>query len=179
MGVALLNAMGPWILANSPQPAVNAVHLAGWDWAIPVVTIGAALATLGALLALVAGIGRTSFAMAREGDLPRVLDAVHPKYHIPHRAEFAVALIVIALVLVVDLRGAIGFSSFGVLLFYFVENVAALRQPREQRRYPRVLQVAGALACLVLIVTLPLTSVLVGLGVLLVGVAYRAFIAKK
>ena len=34
----------------------------------------------------------------------------------PHRAELSVAAIVVVLVLTTDLRGAIGFSSFGVLL---------------------------------------------------------------
>ena len=39
----------------------------------PLVDVGAAVASLGALLALIAGIGRTTLAMAREGDLPRWL----------------------------------------------------------------------------------------------------------
>ena len=91
-------------------------------------------------------LGRTSLAMAREGDLPRWLDAVHPRYHVPHRAELTVAAVVVVLVLLVDLRGAIGFSSFGVLLYYFVANAAARAQGPEQRRYPRWLQVLGARA---------------------------------
>lgn len=36
----------------------------------PVGRLGGALAALGALLALITGIGRTSLAMARHGDLP-------------------------------------------------------------------------------------------------------------
>ena len=81
--------------------------------------------------------------MAREGDLPRWLDAVHPRFHVPHRAELTVAAVVVVLVLLADLRGVIGFSSFGVLLYYFVANAAARAQGPEQRRYPRWLQVLG------------------------------------
>ena len=44
---------------------------------------------LGALLALIAGIGRTALAMARDGELPRWLAAVHPRFQVPHRAELA------------------------------------------------------------------------------------------
>ena len=73
------------------------------------------LIALGALLALLAGIGRTALAMARERDLPRVLDAVHPRWRTPHRAELLVGVVVALAVLLVDLRGAISFSSFGVL----------------------------------------------------------------
>ena len=69
------------------------------------------------MLALIAGIGRTTLAMAREGDLPRGLAAVHPRFHTPHRAEVALAVVIVLLVLTIDLRGAIGFSSFGVLLY--------------------------------------------------------------
>ena len=73
--------------------------------------------------------------MAREGDLPRWLAAVHPRFQVPHRAELAVARRGRrVLVLTVDLRGAIGFSSFGVLLYYVVANASAFTQPREHRR---------------------------------------------
>jgi len=80
--------------------------------------------------------------------------------------------VVVGLVLLTDLRGAIGFSSFGVLLYYFVANVAALRQPAG-RRYPRWLQRIGAVGCLGLVVTLPWQSVVAGVAVFAVGVLYR------
>jgi basic amino acid/polyamine antiporter, APA family len=174
VGVSTLLALGPERLAASRAPLADAVHAAGWDWAATVVRVGAAAAALGALLALIAGIGRTTLAMARHDDLPRWLAAVHPRFRVPHRAEVALAVAVGVLVLTVDLRGAIGFSSVGVLVYYLVANVAAFTQPREHRRYPRALPVLGAVACAVLVATLPLASVLVGLGVLAAGLAYRA-----
>lgn len=131
----------------------------------PVVRAGAVIASLGALLALIAGLGRTVLAMAREHDLPNWLAAVHPRYQVPHRAETVLAVVVCAVVAVADLRGAIGFSSFGVLLYYLVANLAAFTQPAADRRYPKALQLAGAGACLVLVVTLPPLSI--GLGVLM------------
>jgi APA family basic amino acid/polyamine antiporter len=112
--------------------------------------------------------------MARGGDLPRFLAAVHPRFGVPHRAELALAALVCLLVLTVDLRGAIGFSSFGVLLYYGVANAAAFTQDRAHRRYPRPLQVLGALGCLVLVATLPPAAVVSGAAVLGVGIASRA-----
>jgi basic amino acid/polyamine antiporter, APA family len=111
--------------------------------------------------------------MAREADLPRWLAAVHPRYHVPHRAEAVLALVVIALVLTVDLRGAIGFSSFGVLLYYLVANASAFSQRAAARRFPRALFVVGGLGCLVLVATLPVASIIGGLAVLAVGCVYR------
>lgn len=172
VGASVLAALGPDGVASSPDPLAAAV--AGWGWAVPVVRAGAALASLGALLALVAGLGRTSLAMAREGDLPRWLAAVHPRFQVPHHAELAVGAVICVVIAVADLRGAIGFSSFGVLAYYLVANVSAFTQTGPDRRYPRFLQVAGAAACMVLVATLPLESVLAGLAMFALGIGYRA-----
>jgi len=174
VGTSALLVLGPARLAVSAAPLADAVRAAGSPWAVPVVVAGGAAAALGALLALIAGIGRTTLAMARTGDLPRPLAAVHPRYRVPHRAELAVATVVILLVCTVDLRGAIGFSSFGVLLYYLIANLSAFSQPSDQRRYPRWLQIIGVAGCVVLVVTLPWTSVLVGIGVLGAGIVFRA-----
>jgi APA family basic amino acid/polyamine antiporter len=128
---------------------------------------------LGALLALVAGVGRTTLAMARAGDLPRFLDSVHPHHQVPHRAEVAVGAVVGVLVLTTDLRGVIGFSSFGVLLYYAVANASALTQTDEHRRWPQGLQVVGLVGCLVLVATLPWQAVVAGLAVFAVGAVGR------
>ena len=174
VGIAVLAAVGPEVLAASREPLAAAVDAVGAAWALPVVRAGAAVASLGALLALIAGIGRTSLAMARNGDLPRRLAAVDPERHVPHLAELAVAAAVLVLVLTTDLRGAIGFSSFGVLTYYAVANASAFTQDRERRRWPRALNVAGLVGCVVLVVTLPLASVLAGVAVLAVGLTGRA-----
>lgn len=173
VAVTLLLVLGAEEVGRSRAPLADATS-AGWAALRPVASIGAAAAALGALLALVAGIGRTTLAMAREADLPRWLAAVHPRYSVPYRAELVLAAVVCALVLTVDLRGAIGFSSFGVLLYYFVANVAAFTQPADRRRWPRALQVLGAAGCLVLAATLPWPSVVAGLAVFAVGALYRA-----
>ncbi len=173
VGISVLTALGPDATAASTEPVADAVAGSAWPWAEPIVRVGAAAASLGALLALIAGIGRTTFAMAREGDLPHALAAVHPRWRVPHRAEAVVATIVVGVVLLVDLRGAIGFSSFGVLLYYFVANVAASRQRGAVRRYPRMLQAIGAAGCGILCLTLPWQSVVAGVAVVGAGVLYR------
>ena len=174
VGLSALLAAGPDALAASSTPIVTAVEAVGAAWAKPVVRIGAAVASLGSLLALIAGLGRTSLAMARNRDLPRWLAAVHPRFEIPHHAELAVGAAVTVLVLTTDLRGAIGFSSFGVLVYYAVANASAFTQAGAQRRWPRWLNVAGCAACVVLVATLPLSAVLAGIVVFAVGLAGRA-----
>lgn len=173
VAVSVLVALGPARLAGSAAPLADAVRAGGWSSAVPVVALGGAAAALGALLALIAGIGRTALAMAREGDLPAALAAVHPRHQVPHRAEIALAAVVCVLVSVVDLREAIGFSSFGVLVYYFVANVSACTQPAQQRRFPRWLQVLGATGCVLLVATLPWQAAVAGIGMFAVGAGYR------
>lgn len=173
IAVTVLLVVGPERLATSTAPLVDVATTANAGWAAPIVRVGAAAAALGALLALVAGVGRTTLAMARNRDLPAWLAAVHPKYKVPHHAEIALAVVVSILVLTTDLRGAIGFSSFGVLLYYFIANISAFTQTKDQRRYPKTIQILGAIGCLVLVVTLPLISIVIGLIVLAAGIGYR------
>jgi basic amino acid/polyamine antiporter, APA family len=174
VGIVALAAVGPTALAASTQPLATAVRGVRIAWAVPVVRVGAAVASLGALLALVAGVGRTGLAMARNGDLPRVLASVHGTYQVPDHAELAVGAVVAVLVLTTDLRGAIGFSSFGVLVYYAVANACAFTQSAFNRRWPRALNVAGLVGCIVLVVSLPWSAVLAGAVMLAVGVAGRA-----
>ncbi|MGW7681914.1 APC family permease [Kribbella sp. NPDC054772] len=176
VAVALLRVSDP---AAAAAPFVAALDNVGAVWALPIVRIGAALASLGALLALIAGIGRTALAMARNRDLPRWLAAVHPRYQVPHHAELALAVVVGILVLTTDLRGVIGFSSFGVLLYYAIANASAFAQPADQRRWPRLVNVVGLTGCVVLAVTLPWVSAVAAAGVLVVGLVARRFTTRR
>lgn len=159
--------------AASTAPLADVLASTGWAALAPVVRITAAAASLGALLALLTGIGRTTLAMAREHDLPSFLAKIDDRRQVPRRAEILIAVIVVAIVLVADLRDAIGFSSFGVLLYYLIANAAAFRQQGPARRHPRALQVVGALGCLLLVNSLPVLASIVGTAVVLLGVLAR------
>ena len=174
---AALLAAGPAALATSPAPLAEAVGAGGLAGLEPVVRVGAAVASLGVLLSLQAGLSRTGFAMAANHDLPTALAAVHPRYRVPHRAELAVAALVALALLAVDLRGAIGFSSTLVLVYYAVTNAAAWTLESSERRWRRWRAGAGLAGCLVLAVSLPAASVLAGAVVLGVGAAVWAVLA--
>jgi APA family basic amino acid/polyamine antiporter len=169
VAVSALAAVGPAALANSDRPLATAVRAGTLDELVPAVRIGATIAALGVLLSLVAGVSRTAFAMAADGELPRWLSAVHPTHHVPHRAEVAAGSLVALLVALADVRHAIGFSSFCVLGYYAVANASAWTLPPDQRRWPRPLAGAGVIGCAGLALTLPVTSVVAGTAVLATG----------
>ncbi|MEX5259819.1 APC family permease [Kocuria sp. CPCC 205263] len=184
LGLGLLRFLGVDRLAASAVPLLTVVREAGWaagpaTAGAVVVTAAAALATLGALLALVAGISRTALAMARERDLPGPLGAVSQRHRVPWAAELAVAGLVVVLVLVGDVRTVIGFSSFGVLVYYALANLSALTLRQRPGWAPRAVNALGLAGCLVLAFTLPWQSVVTMLGVFAVGLAGRALVLSR
>lgn len=70
-----------------------------------------------------------------------------------------------------DVRGAIGFSSFGVLAYCAVANAAAWILTPAEGRPLRVIPVLGAAGCLALALALPVGSMLWGSLVLALGAA--------
>ncbi|MGV0811310.1 APC family permease [Mycolicibacterium boenickei] len=170
VAVAVLSVLGGDGLASAPAPLADAVAIAGRPEWQPVVRAGAAVAALGSLLALILGVSRTTLAMARDRHLPHGLAAVHPRFAVPHRAEILVGVVVATLAAVVDLRGAIGFSSFAVLLYYAIANASAWTL-RPRNWWHSAISVVGLAGCLVLAFALPLASVVTGLAVVAVGAA--------
>ena len=165
VAITVLAVLGPDQLATAAAPLAEAVRAAGAGGFEPVVRAGATAAALGSLLSLMLGVSRTSLAMARDGHLPAGLAAVHPHHGVPHRAEVVVGVVVAILAAVADVRGAIGFSSFAVLIYYGIANAAAVTLGR------RTVPIAGLAGCLLLAVFLPIGSVLAGTAVIVLGAA--------
>ena len=74
-------------------------------------------------------------------------------------------VVVAAVAALVDVRGAIGFSSFAVLLYYAIANASAWTLGR------KVIPTIGLAGCLLLAFLLPVTSVAVGTAVVAIGAA--------
>jgi APA family basic amino acid/polyamine antiporter len=168
----------PQQLAGSTAPLLDAVAVSQLSAGVPFVQAGAAAGCLGALLALITGVGRTTLAMARERDLPAPLARLAGTHTVPVVAELAVAAAVVVLLLSTDVMTVVGFSSFGVLIYYAVTNAAAFTLSGRPWHAPRWLNVLGFLGCLVLAVTLPPASMLVMAAVLAAGLAGRFLVLR-
>ena len=173
VAVALLSALGPQRLAVSTAPLADAVRVSGATGFEPILRLGAAVAALGSLLALILGVSRTVLAMARDRYLPGMLAVVHPRFGVPHRAEVAVGAVVAVLAGLADVRAAIGFSSFAVLVYYAVANAAAWTLGH------RAVPAAGLAGCLLLAASLPVPSVLTGAALLVAGAAGYAAVRLR
>jgi basic amino acid/polyamine antiporter, APA family len=174
VAAAALFVLGPAKLASSAAPLADAIRVTDFGSLAPIVRVGAACAALGSLLALILGVSRTSFAMARDGHLPRRLAVVHPRYKVPYRTELILGVVVAILAATVDVRSAIGFSSFGVLTYYGIANASASTLSAAEHRPWPPLPILGMLGCAILAFSLPTSSIIPGLIVLILGAAAYA-----
>jgi len=164
-------------LLTAPAPFKNlAEHF------IPVVPhqvtiVVATLASLGSMLALLAGVSRTAASMGEDRELPAFFQSRN-RYGSPWVAEVIIAAGAIALIAVGDLTWVIGFSSFSVLFYYSIGHLSVLRQSRDERVAPRVLAVAGFLLCWLLALQVEGPAVPVSLIVLALALAVR-FVAVR
>jgi APA family basic amino acid/polyamine antiporter len=180
LGLALLlqSHLPDGRLAATDVPLLDAVLQSQLAAGAPLVQAGAAAASLGALLALITGVSRTALAMARERDLPAALAKVGGRHTVPFVAELAVAAVVILLLLTTDVMTVVGFSSFGVLIYYAVTNAAAFTLEEHPFHAPKWLNAAGCAGCLLLAVTLPPASVLGMAAILAAGAAVRFLVLR-
>lgn len=178
LGVTLVAILGPDQIAATASPVRTLLMSGPLAWAAPILQAGVAIAAAGVLLNLVPGISRTMLAMARHGDLPRGFAHIDPRRSLPLRAELTVAVVIIIVVSIMDIRGAIGFSGVAILTYYAITNAAALKLQANERRWSPVIAMIGLIGCVVLAVTLPITQFVIALGIGMIGVIWRQVLQR-
>ncbi|WP_344252889.1 APC family permease [Pseudonocardia hydrocarbonoxydans] len=168
VGVALIVGLGIDRLATETAPLVTLVDTGPSPSLGVLVRVGAAVAAGSALLSVLVGVSRTGLAMARRGELPGAL-AVVGRRGTPWRADLAGGAVAVVIALLAGPAAAIALSACSVLVYYAVINLAALRLPPEQRRWPMWTSWAGFVLCLALAVLLPVVQVAITALVLVAG----------
>lgn len=125
----------------SPAPLTDLASAVGGSALSALMRVGAVVAAGAALLSLLAGIGRTVFAMGDRGDAPRALAAIAPSTRTPYRAEIAAAALVALVVLVGGIGFALGLSAVTILAYYAVAHLASWQ------RGARVVPLVGVALC--------------------------------
>jgi APA family basic amino acid/polyamine antiporter len=143
-----------------------------------VVVLVAASACLGSLLSLLAGISRTSEAMAQDGELPKMVSIRSNRFNSPWVADLFIFALASLLLISGDLTWTIGISSFCVLVYYAIANFAAFRQVPASQLPPKVLALLGGVFCLILALSVPIEALVLATVVLSLTVAVRASLIK-
>lgn len=176
--VAVGVAGGP-ALAAAAAPLHEVARLVAPGAVATIVAAGGITAMLGVLLSQLLGLSRMTFAMARNGDLPRPLSAVDAASGVPRRAVLGVGIVGSIIAAAGSLGAVASAAAFTILLYYGIANLAALRMPRALKRYPDWIPAFGLLACGVLALSLDLPTIVTGLVVLGVGAGLRVVRGEK
>src|SRR5690606_18076505 len=106
IGGLCLAVLGPDALAASPAPLAE---LMGASTPLGIaVRLVAGIACLGSLAGILAGLSRTSLAMARERELPPVLGIISSRTHAPVVAEAVFAVLAVVGILLLDSARLVG-----------------------------------------------------------------------
>jgi len=170
LALVLMMKLGPSFMGSVTPLADLAGVALGIEGSV--VAVFAAVATLGSLLALLAGMSRTASEMAGDAELPTVLSK-KLKNGSPALAEVVVSLLVIVLVVSGSILLTIGLSSFAILSYYAIANLAAYRQPRSETARAKWLNLLGLGLCVLLGLSVPFGGLVLGASILTVALILR------
>jgi len=171
VSVVAIGLAGPARLAGSGSPLSDAIATAGNPAVVAIISLGAMIATASVLLTTILGISRIVFAMGRNGDLPRTFSTLNARYCTPAMAIGITGALMIAALLLTDLILVVSVSTFAMLVYYGIANIAALKIPAARKRYPAIISVIGAVSCVVLLVFLSPVSIAIGIAGIGLGTA--------
>jgi len=167
-----LGVLGAVALSRTISPLETTMMVVGSGVGVAIIVGGALLTTFNEGLSDLLGVSRVAFAMSRNSDIPHGFSKLGADQN-PWRSVVLVGAISIIVAAFAPFATAVAISSFGTLLYYSVANLSALRMKKEQRTFPRFLSFAGLIGCLGLAFSLAPYEIGVGVGILLVGIAYR------
>ena len=166
-GVALvLTGIVPWDTLNNDAPVANALKAIGLNRLRFVVTSGALLGMLSAILVGQFGQARIWFAMSRDRLLPRAFSRIHPRFHTPHLSTWIAGISVAIPASVWDIGTFADLTNIGTLFAFVVVSVGVIvlrrNQPDRHRafRVPWVpfLPMISIACCTLLMLSLPLET---------------------
>jgi len=171
-----IGLVGYEALANSGSPLADAAHQEG-NIIVLLVSLGALAATFSVLLTTLLGTSRVSFAMARNKDLPRFFNKLHPTRNIPYVAILIFGIIMTLFAAFTDLTSAVAIANFASLFYYAVANYAALKI--DKPRYPKIIPIIGLLTCILLLFFLTPAAWIIGSLSIVIGLVYYLAIKKR
>lgn len=177
-----LSFLMPSVLGNflvfSTAPMIDYLALTLPGFPSEIVVLVAGIASLGSLLALLAGMSRTASVMGEDGELPKLFALRGGPGNAPWFAEIAISLVVIVFILSGNLVWTIGLSSFSILTYYAVANLAAYRQPKTETNRSRIWSLSGLMASLAIGFSVPLDSLFIGVVLLTVVMVVRLGLSR-
>jgi APA family basic amino acid/polyamine antiporter len=156
----------PYRRLNVADPLAVGIDATGITWLSPVIKVAALFGLFSTMLVQLLGQTRIFYSMSRDGLLPRVFAAVHPRFRTPHVSTVLTGSI-IALLAGLTPIGVLGqLVSIGTLLAFVLVSIGVVILRATAPDVPRPFRtpwvpfvpIAGAVICLAQMVGLPLAT---------------------
>jgi APA family basic amino acid/polyamine antiporter len=160
-------------------PLAEAFRAVGKDWLATIVSIGALAGLTTVVMILMLGQSRIFFAMSRDSLLPRPLSAVHPTFGTPYRITIIIGVVTALLAGLIPLSALAELVNIGTLFAFVLVSIAVVILRRTRPELPRsfhtplvpLVPILSVLACLYLMLNLPVETWLRFLIWMVIGVA--------
>jgi basic amino acid/polyamine antiporter, APA family len=123
--VSAQGILGNRLARATLSPLADAAGVAFGEWARALLLAGAAVSIFGVLGSLTLSMPRMVFALARDGYLPRLRGAVHPRHRTPQAAILANSALLLVLATSSTFERLAILTNLSALALYFGCSVAA------------------------------------------------------
>lgn len=156
----------PYTKLNVPDPIAVGIDATGLTWLSPLIKISALFGLFSTMLVQLLGQTRIFFAMSRDGLLPAAFGKVHERFRTPHVSTILTGTVVAIAAGLTPLATLSELVSMGTLLAFVLVCIGIVMLRKMQPDAPRPFRtpwmpwvpIAGALACLAQMVSLPLAT---------------------
>jgi len=153
---------------------------AGGPWLFAAINLMLLVGTFGSGLGAQLGAARLLYGMGRSGALPcGFFGAIEPKRRIPRNNILLLGAVALIGAEVVDFERGVELLNFGALLAFMGVNLSALVRfyfrEKRKRWFNLASPLLGFLICMLLWVSLSWRAKLLGIGWMIVGLAYGAY----
>jgi basic amino acid/polyamine antiporter, APA family len=195
LACTVLYALIQWVVvgvlpnaAHSQRPLADVARIAVGPIGAALVAVGALISFYGYLSAKILAMPRVPFALAEQGDFPKVFAAVHRRFHTPYVSILVFAVMVWGLALTGDFKWNVTLSAVARLLYYGV-GCAAL--PTLRRKQPagaaamfhlpagNFFAMVGVMLCLILITRVDFGQSLILFATIALGFVNWAVVAHR
>jgi basic amino acid/polyamine antiporter, APA family len=133
----------PDFKGNEDHPISLVLQVAGQNWVAGIVDVGAILGMTTVMLVMLYGQTRVSYAMSRDGLLPKFFRTVHKKYRTPYGSTWFFGLVAALLGAMVPLDELAKLVNIGTLSAFVLVSIAVLVLRRTQPDLPRAFRCPG------------------------------------
>jgi basic amino acid/polyamine antiporter, APA family len=128
---------------NVPDPIAVGIDATGLTWFSPIIKLGAILGLLSVMLVVLLGQTRIFYSMSRDGLLPPLFRAVHPRFRTPHYSTMLVGVVVALAAGLLPIGVLSVLTSMGTLLAFTIVCVGVIILRRTNPELERPFRTPG------------------------------------